>query len=391
MKGLVLEGGGAKGSYQVGAYKALKELGYEFDYIVGTSIGAINGAMFVQGDEDLAEEVWQDIKYSTVINVDNDKVKSFLNEDLTISNFMEKVGLIREVISEGGFDTTPFKNLLDSYIDEEKILKSDIKFGLVTVDLTNRKPIEIFADEMKPGQLKKYIYGSSNLPVFKQEPIDGRYLIDGGFYANNPVEMLLDKCDEVVDILLYHDRPFRRVKDLEKVTVICPKIKITEVLNFTKESAELGIKLGYYDTYKVINKLLGQDYYIKAPDCEFTLKIIYNLYLKRKKSYLEEVSFRTFLEKKIPDFISKNKLNQKADYNELMVDVLEKLALRLNLEKFKIYDFIEFSQEILEKLEENNLVGFYPTEEDLLRSITNINKEMVLWEEKIEKWEKTSP
>ncbi len=45
MRGLVLEGGGAKGCYQIGAYKALVEMGITFDYVVGTSIGAINAAM----------------------------------------------------------------------------------------------------------------------------------------------------------------------------------------------------------------------------------------------------------------------------------------------------------------------------------------------------------
>ena len=47
---LVLEGGGAKGAYQVGAYFALMEMGFDFSKIVGTSIGAFNGAMFAQGD-----------------------------------------------------------------------------------------------------------------------------------------------------------------------------------------------------------------------------------------------------------------------------------------------------------------------------------------------------
>ena len=40
MRGLVLEGGGARGCYQIGAYKALVEMGIDFDYVVGTSIGA---------------------------------------------------------------------------------------------------------------------------------------------------------------------------------------------------------------------------------------------------------------------------------------------------------------------------------------------------------------
>ncbi|HMM69555.1 MAG TPA: patatin-like phospholipase family protein, partial [Gudongella oleilytica] len=50
MYGLVLEGGGAKGSYHVGVYKALLEEGIPIGGVAGTSIGALNGAMIVQGD-----------------------------------------------------------------------------------------------------------------------------------------------------------------------------------------------------------------------------------------------------------------------------------------------------------------------------------------------------
>ena len=46
-KTLVLGGGGSKGAYQVGAYKALVELGHSFDLVVGTSIGALNGALMI--------------------------------------------------------------------------------------------------------------------------------------------------------------------------------------------------------------------------------------------------------------------------------------------------------------------------------------------------------
>ena len=50
MLGLALEGGGAKGAYEIGAYRALTELGYHFDVICGVSIGAINAALLAQGD-----------------------------------------------------------------------------------------------------------------------------------------------------------------------------------------------------------------------------------------------------------------------------------------------------------------------------------------------------
>ena len=50
MKGLVLEGGGTKGAYQIGAYKALRDLGIKFQGVAGTSIGALNGAYIIQND-----------------------------------------------------------------------------------------------------------------------------------------------------------------------------------------------------------------------------------------------------------------------------------------------------------------------------------------------------
>lgn len=55
---LVLGGGGAKGSYEIGVFKALEEIGIEIDSVYGTSIGALNGAMVVQGDVKKAEEIW---------------------------------------------------------------------------------------------------------------------------------------------------------------------------------------------------------------------------------------------------------------------------------------------------------------------------------------------
>ena len=49
IKGLVLAGGGARGSYQVGAYQALQEIGWRPDVITGTSVGCLSGALFVTG------------------------------------------------------------------------------------------------------------------------------------------------------------------------------------------------------------------------------------------------------------------------------------------------------------------------------------------------------
>ena len=64
--GLVLEGGGAKGAYQIGAWKALKEAGIHVKGIAGTSVGALNGALIAMDDFEKAERIWETIHYSRV-------------------------------------------------------------------------------------------------------------------------------------------------------------------------------------------------------------------------------------------------------------------------------------------------------------------------------------
>ena len=64
MIGLALEGGGAKGSYQIGAYVALKKYIKNIDMIVGTSVGAINATLIIQGDIKKAIDLWTKVDIS---------------------------------------------------------------------------------------------------------------------------------------------------------------------------------------------------------------------------------------------------------------------------------------------------------------------------------------
>ena len=66
--GLVLEGGGAKGAYQIGAWKALREAGVKLKGIAGTSVGALNGALICMGDYENARKVWENITYSRIMS-----------------------------------------------------------------------------------------------------------------------------------------------------------------------------------------------------------------------------------------------------------------------------------------------------------------------------------
>ena len=75
---LALSGGGTRGAYEVGAYKALNEIGINIKAIAGTSIGALNGAMFLSANLEKAEDMYNKIDISNVLDVDD--IKARLNE-----------------------------------------------------------------------------------------------------------------------------------------------------------------------------------------------------------------------------------------------------------------------------------------------------------------------
>lgn len=339
MRGLVLEGGGAKGSYQIGAYKALKESGYTFDYIVGTSIGSLNGAMISQGDADVAEEIWRNIKFSTVVNVDDQQMKSLFNWDLSnmsLDGLQQKFGIVHSIFKNKGFDITPLKELLDNHIDEDRVRSSPMKFGLVTVGLSDVKPLEIFIDDMEKGTLKNYLLASSYLPVFKQEPIEGKYYLDGGFYANIPYKMIDDKCDELVIIGLFPNKKIEAFNNTEKYKYIKPAEELCDIFQFMKETAEYNIQLGYFDTRKYLDGLYGHKYYIKGLREKESLDIL----LHAKTSIYGDdqgINLKGFLEVELNDFLIERKVSIDLAYSETLALVLESIAEEVKVDRFKIY------------------------------------------------------
>ena len=108
--GLVLEGGGAKGAYQIGAWKALKEAGVKINAVAGTSVGALNGALICMDELELAQQMWSNLTYSQVMDVDDTKMELMLEREMP---FREAVKEAFRHMSEGGVDVTPLKDMLD--------------------------------------------------------------------------------------------------------------------------------------------------------------------------------------------------------------------------------------------------------------------------------------
>ncbi|MDU4571727.1 MAG: patatin-like phospholipase family protein, partial [Finegoldia magna] len=92
--------------------------------------------------------------------------------------------------------------------------------------------------------------------VFKQEKLDGKWLIDGGYMENNPYKMVDDVCDEVVIVSLKPHLLTSKLKKNPKYTIIKTWDKdFPKILEFEKEKMQYGLKLGYDDTMKVYGKI----------------------------------------------------------------------------------------------------------------------------------------
>lgn len=257
--GVVFAGGGARGSYQIGVWKALNELGLNITAVAGTSIGAINGAMMVQNDFETAYRLWQNIEIGDVINL----------EGLGIAK-NKKIGLkdlaanLKDIMHGRGLDISPLKKMLNEYINEKAIRGSNIEFGLVTFSLSDLKPLFLYKEDIPDGKIVDYLIASASLPLFQSHEMDNKRYIDGAAYDNMPVTLIKEKG--IRDIITVDISGIGVVRKWTFKGVNIIQIKNSEdlggILEFDGERIKRNIEIGYLDALKVFGKYLGARYYI---------------------------------------------------------------------------------------------------------------------------------
>ncbi len=355
MYGLVLEGGGAKGAYQIGACKAFKELGLEIMGVAGTSIGALNGAMVVQGDIDKAYRLWYDITPAQVFNIDKEHLGLLNNIEFNQESIKYLLQRVRAVLNNRGLDTTQIKNILDENVREEALRNSGLDFGFVTVNLSDFKPLELYLEDVPEGKVADYLLASAYFPFFKLEKVDGKYMIDGGFYDNLPIRLLSSKgYREIIAVRTYGMGRTRRVTNEDlNITYIAPDEDLGRILDFNQERVRYNLKLGYYDALRVFKNLKGCKYYLEGRHDEdyyfhFLLKIGEERILQIGKYLnLEDLPYRRMLfEYIIPRLSKLLDIAPDFTYEDIVVSLLEKAAEEKGFERFKIYSFEGFYQEI---------------------------------------------
>ena len=114
--GIVLEGGGARGAYQIGVWKALREAGMKIKGVAGTSVGALNGALICMDDLGKAEEIWGNMTYSTVFNVDDSMIGKLKKFGVRSMKVTDAAAEFRRLFSDRGLDIAPLKKLLEETV-----------------------------------------------------------------------------------------------------------------------------------------------------------------------------------------------------------------------------------------------------------------------------------
>lgn len=342
---IALEGGGARGAYQVGAWRALEEAGIRYNAVSGTSVGAINGALMAMRDLKQAEQIWKDIRFSQIVNVDDESMGRILEGNFeNLDHLKSAFHTIKGIITDRGLDIEPLKNMLAERVDEEKIRASGVDLYLTTVSITDKKELEIDAKDLEPGALKDMIMASAYHPAFKQAPLGGKSYADGGFYDLVPISALVTRGHKNLIVMRLNSLGIeRRVKIPEDVTIttIAPNRDLGNVLNFSSEQSAANMVLGFYDAQRVLYGLEGETYYI---DRTMTEEEAYELLVRHLRP--ENTSLRQLNEDILPKFAKRMDVGE--DYYAIFIAMMERLAQTCSLTPYRIRTDREFYDEVME-------------------------------------------
>ena len=213
---LVMQGGGAPGSYQAGAYQALHEAGIEPDWVIGTSIGAINGAI-ITGNK-VADRVRRLDEFWRQLDTRLPEPLSQLAPLLVgVPGFYQvnpalawgadaRVGIEQAAM----YLVDPLKKLLPALVDFDLVNSGKTRFtlGLTTVQTGQMR----YFDNKQERIGLEHVLGSSALPPgFPAVLINGEYYWDRGVYSNSPIEVVFDEyLRESSVVLRYTDLAYPR-------------------------------------------------------------------------------------------------------------------------------------------------------------------------------------
>ena len=308
----------------------------KYDIVTGTSVGALNGALMVQNKFHKAIKLWSKINMQLLFGdeaTNSTKIKDVLN--------MYRINFFKN----GGMDVKILEDVIDKYIDKDIFYNSKIDFGLVAVNLSGKKAVQMKKKDIPKDKLTDYLMASASCyPAFQKKDIDGNKFIDGGIFDNMPINLAIDLgADSIIAVDLCAPGVKARPKKHVDTITIKPNNKLTNFLNFYEEGSIRNIKFGYNDTMKVFGKYKGYKYTFKKKNIDEAISEYHKLFIHNLNKILNS--------EKLIKLIDVNLIDQE----KLIIKTAEEIGLLLEFDETKIYKFRKFNKKLLKEFKKNKV------------------------------------
>lgn len=344
---IALEGGGAKGGYEIGVWQALDEAGIKYNAVSGTSVGALNGGLMAMRDLPRAKDAWNNMKLGKVIELDEEQEENLsraFNGDIGLDDVQRLIPEALEIIKNRGLDVAPLRAWVREVVDAKAIKESDVELYIATVSITDRKALEVKVNDLPEDQICDMLLASAYHPTFKLEKLGGKFYTDGGFVDTLPLHALVTNgYKDIIAVRIPgigHNRRFKMPDDVN-ITYIATNADLGGVLNFDAEQSRRDMAIGYLDAKRVLYGLYGKHYYIER---SMTDREALNMLLDSLET---GENLRQFCERDLPRVA--RHLDAEGDYYELLIAVLEDAAAKQDIDNMRIYK----DTELVAKLEES--------------------------------------
>jgi NTE family protein len=258
--GLVLSSDGSKSSFEIGAWKALRELNVKISAVSGSFVGALNAALIAQGDFEKAVKFWRNVYSKNLFYINKSIAQKYTDEWSKNETRQFRKSFISYV---GGRteELAPLKDMIEMFVDEKVVRASATDMGFVSISLSNLEAEMITLGKIPRGKLSQYLLAAACFPQIAQvnRAKDPQFSMEYSPYrivhASGTAQIL--STDEILAIPPNFSADIHIIHSSEVM-----EFSLTESV----EKMKSNIKHGYIDTLRMFEESLGQVYFIKPGD-----------------------------------------------------------------------------------------------------------------------------
>lgn len=286
--GLVFAGGGGKGAYEIGVWKYLHEIGIDryVRVVSGTSVGALNAALFAGADYEQAEKLWLDVEPKKILTprkITAEEVMSWIARygmSVTAINAISPLisgaltgiqylgnSLFTSTMGDHIFSREGLIDMINEGLDFQRLQHSEIPCYVTCTRCPELKVERFKLNCYSRSDITKLLLASSAIPVvFPCEEFHGNKYCDGGipvFGDNVPVAPVYEHGIDLIIVVYLNQTSFidKSKYPNSKIIEIVPHKDLGDAINgtldFSPDGAKKRLQWGYDDTQKVMQPLLG--------------------------------------------------------------------------------------------------------------------------------------